>query len=393
MRTESTYDRHRRILAVATGLGTVIFSLLAWAAIVEQEPLLLPWVYVPLTALFCGLPILLVPLGLWAPLGWVVAVCRAHTVVAVVILLAWAPAMTSPELVGDRAPWVLNTLAVAAATSVLAWPPVVTWVYVIALSVGGAVLRYVVLGSGDLGIPIQDCISMLGFCLIITAILLVTLRAGTAQDEALDAALAEARTAAEAQSRARQRARFGSLVHDEVITTLIAATRSAPGSSGASSAVAQSAARAVRRLDEFVVGGPEAAEFTPATLAVQLRSSATAWATGIRFSGSLEAFEHAIPAPAALAMTGALAEAVRNSVRHAGSGPVRRRVAFAATADAVSVSLSDDGGGFDVRRVAPQRLGIRASIVGRMTAAGGSATVSSSPGRGTDVTLSWGVEP
>jgi len=385
VRAESAFDRHRRILAVATGLGTVIFALLAWPAIVEQAPALVPAVYVPLTALFCGLPILLIPLGAWAPLGWVVGVARTHTVVAVLILVTWVPSMTAAGLPHDHAPWVLNTLAVAAATSVLAWPAAVTWSYVAALAVGGSLLRYVVLGTGDVGIPLEDGISMLGFSLIISAILIVTLRAGSAQDEALAAALGEARAAAEVSSRARQRARFGSLVHDEVITTLIAATRS----SGSSPAVAESAARAVRRLDEFVVDSSDSQEFAPATLAVQLRSSATSYATGIRFSGDLDTFEGTIPAPVALAMTGALAEAVRNSVRHGGAKPIHRRVTFAATADSVTVVLSDDGAGFDVRRVAPERLGIRASIVGRMTAAGGRADLASSPDKGTTVTLSW----
>lgn len=385
MAPESTLDRHRRILAVATGLGTIIFSLLAWPAIVAQYAVMVPWVFVPLTALFCGLPVVLIPLGRWAPIPWIVGVARAHTVVAPVLLVAWVPAMTTVGLPGDAAPWLLNTLAVAAATSVIGWPSRVTWVYLIAIAVGGVVLRHIVLGTSDLQIPLQDGVSMLGFSLIIAAILTVTLRAGRTEDEAFERALAEARVVAETDSRARQRVRFGSLVHDEVITTLIAATRS----SGTTPAVVESAARAVRRLDEFVDDSSDSAEFTAATLAVQLRSSATAVVTGIRFSGDLDAYRGAVPASVALAMTGALGEAVRNSVRHAGRESVQRRVRFDASDDGVTVTLSDDGPGFDVRRVAPERLGIRASILGRMTAAGGIAAVDSTPGRGTTVTLGW----
>ena len=54
----------------------------------------------------------------------------------------------------------------------------------------------------------------------------------------------------------------------------------------------------------------------------------------------------------------------------------------------ITVKVSDAGPGFDPGAVAPDRLGIRASILARMTAVGGTAVVESDR-RGTSVTLGW----
>ena len=51
------------------------------------------------------------------------------------------------------------------------------------------------------------------------------------------------------------------------------------------------------------------------------------------------------------------------------------------------VWVSDLGKGFDTGRVGSDRRGIAESIVGRMQNHGGTATVSSEPGEGTEVHL------
>jgi signal transduction histidine kinase len=55
--------------------------------------------------------------------------------------------------------------------------------------------------------------------------------------------------------------------------------------------------------------------------------------------------------------------------------------------DGVVVFVRDGGVGFDRAAVAPDRRGIADSIEGRMQRAGGSATVATSPGAGTEVEL------
>lgn len=82
-----------------------------------------------------------------------------------------------------------------------------------------------------------------------------------------------------------------------------------------------------------------------------------------------------------------VAEALSNVARHAGTGAVQ--VTAGPAQGGVIVEVRDLGRGFDTGTVPPHRRGLRESIVGRMTAVGGSAEIVSSPGAGTRVLLRW----
>jgi signal transduction histidine kinase len=89
------------------------------------------------------------------------------------------------------------------------------------------------------------------------------------------------------------------------------------------------------------------------------------------------------------ALVAAAREALRNAARHAAGSPI---FVFAqASPDGAEVFVRDDGPGFDLGAVPTERRGVRDSIIGRMTAVGGSATVDSQPGEGTEVGLRIGV--
>lgn len=96
------------------------------------------------------------------------------------------------------------------------------------------------------------------------------------------------------------------------------------------------------------------------------------------------------PVPAAVAspMVLALSEAARNSAKHAvGAG---RTCRLEVTDRRVVFRLTDDGPGFDPAGVRVLAAGIRVSVQGRMDALeGGSAQVSTAPGEGTTVLLTW----
>jgi two-component system NarL family sensor kinase len=94
-----------------------------------------------------------------------------------------------------------------------------------------------------------------------------------------------------------------------------------------------------------------------------------------------------LPAHVAGSVAGAVAEALENVARHAGVGGAEVR-SWAADGG-VFVEVTDAGVGFDVARVPRSRRGIDQSIVGRMAAAGGAATVTSEPSAGTRVLLRW----
>lgn len=83
-------------------------------------------------------------------------------------------------------------------------------------------------------------------------------------------------------------------------------------------------------------------------------------------------------------------EAIVNSARH--SGAARIDVYAELGAEALEVFVRDTGRGFDPGQVSRDRRGVSESIVKRMQRAGGSASVGSEPGRGTEVTLSLPLE-
>jgi hypothetical protein len=92
-----------------------------------------------------------------------------------------------------------------------------------------------------------------------------------------------------------------------------------------------------------------------------------------------------LPAPVAEAVAGSVREALRNVARHAGVD----HATLSVTSDPLRVDILDAGCGFDPDRVPDHRRGVAGSIVARMAAVGGRATVRSAPGQGTLVRLEW----
>ena len=94
-----------------------------------------------------------------------------------------------------------------------------------------------------------------------------------------------------------------------------------------------------------------------------------------------------VPPAVGAALAGAVTEALTNVARHA--GPCRVRLDALAQDGAVTVEVADDGRGFDPARIPVSCRGVRESLVGRMRAVDGAATVTPEPGRGTRVLLRW----
>ena len=91
------------------------------------------------------------------------------------------------------------------------------------------------------------------------------------------------------------------------------------------------------------------------------------------------------------ALVAAVREAAHNAARHAGVGDVS--VYVEVQPDRIEAYVRDRGQGFDLDAVEPGRLGVRESIIGRMSRHGGRAEVHTAPGEGTEVVLSVGRTP
>ena len=93
------------------------------------------------------------------------------------------------------------------------------------------------------------------------------------------------------------------------------------------------------------------------------------------------------PVPGDLAtLIAATREAMANAAIHAG---VDRIDVFAERSpQGIEIFVRDTGVGFDPETIDTDRHGVRDSIVARMARAGGTATLHSAPGTGTEVELS-----
>ncbi len=92
-----------------------------------------------------------------------------------------------------------------------------------------------------------------------------------------------------------------------------------------------------------------------------------------------------LPADRRAALVGAATEAMMNAAKH--SGADRISVFAEATDGTVDVFVTDQGTGFDPDDVDDDRKGLAESIIGRMQRHGGSATIDSEIGAGTEVHL------
>jgi signal transduction histidine kinase len=179
-----------------------------------------------------------------------------------------------------------------------------------------------------------------------------------------------------ARVRQDQRADIAAHLHDSVLQTLaLIQTRA-----GASSEVARIARAQERELRDWLFADdvPSAAD-----LATELRE--IAGVIELDYSAHIEVVAAGVAVPAAsAALVGAAREAILNAARHAG-GDIA--VYVESTTTIIDVFIRDRGAGVDLAALPADRLGIRESIIGRMTRAGGTATVGRGAGGGTEVHL------
>jgi len=178
--------------------------------------------------------------------------------------------------------------------------------------------------------------------------------------------------------REDERARVATHLHDSVLQSLVLIQRS--DDPRRMSALARRQERALRR---WLYGGSDPGD--PTTLAAAIEA----------MTAELEA-DHDVRIEAvivgdqpldgrAVELVAALREALVNAARHADVAQVD---VFVEVDDAeLTGYVRDTGRGFDPTTVPGDRRGISESIVGRLQRAGGTATLTSRPGAGTEVEL------
>ncbi|MEE3851328.1 ATP-binding protein [Gordonia sp. LSe1-13] len=220
---------------------------------------------------------------------------------------------------------------------------------------------------------------------VFLSITVVTRRTAEVLDDEEEAAIRGAAASAASSAQEEVRARFAGLIHDKVMAILLTIR---PGRQEPS--VTAQAVSALDELDTRAAGSSLPAEIGADDFAHHVRAAVEFIDDDLTCSiRSAADTETVYPAAVATSMIDAMNEAVRNWRRHGGVGS-----SCAVTCDlrdhCVSITVVDDGRGFDPLDVAPERLGLATGIDRRMAVLpGGRSTVTSSPGRGTTVHVEW----
>ena len=247
-----------------------------------------------------------------------------------------------------------------------------------------------------LRLPAEEVMFYLVSSLGNMALLTWLLRQAQALDEATTrqrALLIRLRTDA---SRARARRRADNFIHDRILSVLKTVPATPAGvaqlRAGAREALADLDTAAAEPDAPIRSSEPDESSVRSSELLAALtRRLRAIGGDDVVISDSITKNLN-LPQEVARALVDAAAEALRNSLTHAAGpdrGPIMRTAALRSDADGVTITVSDDGRGFDPERAPISRHGVSGSIIARMRDAQGQARIDSSPGAGTTVTLSW----
>jgi signal transduction histidine kinase len=379
-------ERLTRILYFAIGAAGIIFGALS------IEPFRLQLFggdAVGSVVYWCVLispPVLLCALSHLSSMRVLRALAITEAVVFVVGLLIWFIWRATPLPAHSDIPWILSITAIPVVCVAIVARREIAWSYMLLVCAMSGVLRAITTTYDmPILIGIEDALYALVLQCTFVGLTLLTRRSAAALDAASRIAAVEVARRAARLGRRQERLRIDALVHDSVLSTLLIAGRG----QAQADVISRSAARTLDQLDDFRVTSPTGA-VPISELEWRLKSLAATVAPDASFRSEV-ANELALPAPVVAALLGSVGEALRNSAAHAGTEHVVSRELLVRGVDGgVQVVVRDDGVGFDPTDVPGNRLGVSQSIIGRMEGlAGGQAWVSSAPGGGVEVVVSW----
>ncbi|MBN9644065.1 PspC domain-containing protein [Corynebacterium mendelii] len=179
-----------------------------------------------------------------------------------------------------------------------------------------------------------------------------------------------------------QRLEIASRLHDSVLQTLALIQKRA----GDNREVALLARRQERQLRQWLFGSEVNLSAGAGTVkaAVELACAEVEDAYGIRINAVTVGADVEL-SDNAQAVVLAAREAMVNAAKHSGADCVD--VYAECLAGELSIYVRDRGRGFDKNTVGAGRHGLAESVIGRMERAGGTATIESAPGEGTEITV------
>jgi signal transduction histidine kinase len=378
-------DRMTRTMYFAIGLAAIIFGVLlargpgGFLGQIDQ-------VYGPLLwlSVFVGLvlPASFTVLGRFLPFSVMRTLVAIVAIGFVACQLAYPLALNGDTLDDHAAPWLQGFGAFPATLLAVAWGGRLAWTF--ALTQGPIIVVVSLFTRDDTTIQaVLDGLGAMVSCSIFAGVSLAIVLAAARLDAVAKRAREQAAIEASALTREREQTRINAMVHDDIMSVLLAASREQPPAG-----LATQARAALASVEQLATAELATRPYAPEELVAVLRATAGEAADGIDFAYVIDSDAPA-PREVVEALAEATGEAIRNSILHAMEATTRS-VDVALQARVIQVTIADNGPGFSVREVPQRRLGIRVSIVERMgSLAGGEAAVRSRPGEGTRITLTW----
>lgn len=292
---------------------------------------------------------------------------------AFAVLRVAAVCVTQESTGGPPDLWALNILTTTAITLQWEWPPTVS----LPVTAGLLAVELAVAGTDVTGtlVPrlVFECLlARLGFVLL--------RRSGRRVDELRERRSALERAEALSLARHREEREYLALLHDTAASTFLLVT--VQGKDMDPEQVAEYARRDLAVLTG--AAGGATGQDSPVDLTASLRTVVGRGRLAVDVSSEGTPL---VPASVALAFVRAVREALVNVERHAQVGTAELSVR--GEGERAVVEVTDSGVGFSPDEVTRSRRGIRGSVVERMAAVGGAATVTSHPGTGATVRMVW----
>lgn len=307
---------------------------------------------------------------------------------AVLVGLVTWPIAWLGEIEPNGQPWLWSSMVVASACTAIAFGVRTGTIYLVACAVVYLAVR--ITPSGGAVSPLvafEDVLLAIAQPIALMVVVHYAQRAVAELDDSLARTHVQQAEAAVQEALLTERRRLDAIVHDEVMTTLVAAGRAG----GHDDSLVGQARQALASLAAAEREASAESPLTPSQFEWLVRDVVSSVAPTAEVTSRRVSTVDSLPRDVVRALAQATREAVLNAERHADAHSITVHVDTSMVRDgpSVSVTVDDDGRGFDLDGVPSERLGLTVSIRERMRLVGGAAEVDTTPGEGTRVSLSW----
>jgi len=366
----------------------VVFGVQTLPVIADQVSAADPvWAVTMVTALYAGMVVLFVAAMLQR---WVTQANLLLSLLFLIALVSWPFAIDDVQNLGEDRYWLYYLISIATSAAAIGFSTPAATVYLFVVSFGYGAVRLT--APGGSATVLQALLESVYALLVGGAILLfvVLLRqAAVSVDAAQAAALDRYTLAVHAHATENERVQVDSIVHDSVLTTLLSAARAYTPESKA--LASRMAANAIGHLREAALVSPDDGS-TVRLSSVQRRISEAAASMSAPFEMRIRGVSaQSIPLQAAESVYSAAVQAMVNSLQHAGqdAGLTRWLTIRGMQPSGIEVEVGDTGVGFSFVDLPAERMGLRVSIVERVTNAGGAVEIDSAINEGTVISIRW----